>query len=108
VLTFLARLDPDQVDIVEATEPLEQSASVVVGDVVAYLPLAGMVDLAAERARLQGDLEDLTARIAASEERLAGPFAEKAPPHIVERERERLAERKAEAAQVREQIARLG
>jgi valyl-tRNA synthetase len=42
-----------------------------------------------------------------SEERLAGSFAEKAPAHIVDREREKLAEMKAEAEQVRDQITRL-
>ena len=90
-----------------ATEPLDKSASTVTGDIVTYLPLAGMVDLAAERERLQKSLTELQERIATSEERLAGPFAEKAPPHIVERERDRLAEMQSEAAQVREQIERL-
>ncbi|MGC9469770.1 MAG: valine--tRNA ligase [Anaerolineae bacterium] len=107
VLTFLARLDPEQVAILESSEPLEKSASVVVSDMVAYLPLAGMVDLDAERARLRKELANLESRIAGSQERLAGPFAEKAPDHIVQRERDKLAEMEAEAEQVREQIARL-
>ncbi len=107
VLTFLARLDDEDVEIVERSEPLAQSASVVVGDIVAYLPLAGMVDIEAERARLEKDLAELRERIADSEERLAGPFAEKAPEHIVQRERDKLADLRLEAEQVREQIARL-
>ncbi|MGC9522503.1 MAG: valine--tRNA ligase [Anaerolineae bacterium] len=107
VLTFLARLDDESVEIVERSEPLAQSASVVVGDIVAYLPLAGMVDLEAERARLEKELRELRGRIADSEERLAGPFAEKAPEQIVQRERDKLAELRLEAEQVREQIARL-
>jgi valyl-tRNA synthetase len=107
VLVFLARLDEEALQIVPTSEPLSQAASVVVGDVVAYLPLAGMVDIAAEVARLQKSLENLEGRIAGSQARLAGEFAEKAPTHIVERERERLTEMRTEAAQVREQIARL-
>jgi valyl-tRNA synthetase len=74
---------------------------------VTYLPLAGMVDLEAERGRLRKDLENLENRIAGSKKKLAGPFAEKAPAQVVARERERLAEMEAEAAQVREQIGRL-
>jgi len=107
VLVSLARLDADALDIVAVSEPLAQSASVVIGDVVVYLPLAGLVDLAAERARLQKALDNLEKRIAGSQKRLAGPFAERAPAHIVNAERGRLAEMETEAAQVREQIARL-
>ena len=107
VLTFLARLDSERVAIVAGSEPLPQSASVVVGDIVAYLPLAGMVDLEAERARLQKELDGLIGRIAGSESRLSGPFAEKAPAPVVQREREKLVEMQAEAEQVREQLARL-
>jgi valyl-tRNA synthetase len=107
VLVFLARIDEDALHIVPSSEPLAQAASVVVGDVVAYLPLAGMVDIEAEVARLQKSLENLEGRIAGSQARLAGEFAEKAPSHIVERERQRLTAMQTEAAQVREQVARL-
>ncbi len=107
-LVFLARLDEAHLNIVEASEPLAQAASVVVGDVVTYLPLAGMVDLEAEIHRLNKALDNLQQRITSSRARLSGEFAEKAPAHIVERERERLAEMEVEARQVKEQIERLG
>jgi valyl-tRNA synthetase len=108
VLAFLAHLDADALDIVAACEPVAQSASVLAGDVVVYLPLAGLVDLDAERARLQKALDNLDGRINGSRQRLAGPFAAKAPADIVQRERENLAAMEAEAAQLREQLARLG
>jgi valyl-tRNA synthetase len=107
ILSFLARLDGDALTVVASADPLAQSASVMVGDLVAYLPLTGMVDLEAERGRLAKELEGLMRRIVSSEERLSGSFAEKAPAHIVDREREKLAEMKAEAEQVRDQITRL-
>jgi len=107
VLIFLAHLDAEKLQIVEACDPLAKSASVVAGEVVAYLPLAGLVDLDAERARLQKALTALEGRIAGSQARLNGPFAEKAPEHVVARERERLADMETEAAQLREQLARL-
>ncbi len=107
VLVSLARLDAAKVTIVDSCEPLAQSASVVVGDVVTYLPLAGMVDLAAERTRLGKELANLTRRIAGSEKQLAGPFAQRAPAEVVQRERDKLADMKVEAEQVREQIEKL-
>ncbi len=107
VLVSLARLDAAKVTIVESCQPLTRSASVVVGDVVIYLPLAGMVDLAAERARLEKELANLTQRIGGSEKRLAGPFAERAPTNVVQRERDKLADMRVEAEQVGEQIVRL-
>jgi valyl-tRNA synthetase len=108
VLTFLAHLNAEALEIVAACEPVAQSASVLAGDVVVYLPLAGLVDLDAERARLQKALENLEGRINGSSQRLAGPFAEKAPADVVQREREHLVEMETEAAQLREQLARLG
>jgi valyl-tRNA synthetase len=94
-------------DLVPACEPLANSASVVSGEVVAYLPLAGLVDLDAERARVQKDLDALEGRIAGSRARLDGEFAQKAPAPVVAREREKLAEMEGEAAQVREHLSRL-
>jgi valyl-tRNA synthetase len=108
VLIALARLDADYLAISEEIEPVSQSASVVVGDLIAYLPLAGLVNIDEERQRLQKVLENLLARIQASENRLGGPFVEKAPPAIVQRERDNLDAMRLEAQQVQEQIDRLG
>jgi len=79
-----------------------------VGDAAAYLPLAGLVDLDAERARLQKALAQLEGHIQGNRAKLGGPFAEKAPADVVAAARQRLAEMEAEAAQLREQLGRLG
>ncbi len=107
VLITLARIDAEQLDIVASGEPLAQSAPVVVGDVVAYLPLAGLIDLDAERARLQKALDGLAGRITGVQARLDGPFAQKAPANVVEAERQRLTDMEVEAAQTSEQLKRL-
>ncbi len=107
ILCTLAKLDPAQVTVAEAMDPPTQAATVVVGDVAGYLPLAGMVDLEAEQARLAKELAEVEARIARSEALLAGDFARKAPPAVVEREREKLAELQATRQQLREHLARL-
>ena len=108
VLELLARLDASALTITAQAEAPAQAASVVVGDVAAYLPLAGLVDLDAERARLQKSLAQLEGHIKGSQTKLAGPFAEKAPADVVAAVRQRLAEMEAEAAQLREQLGRLG
>jgi valyl-tRNA synthetase len=108
LLSFLARLDEDELRIAETLTPPEQVATVVVGDVVGYLPLAGLVDLEAERDRLARELAGVMERITRSEELLAGEFAEKAPPHIVDRERDKLAELEITRQQLQDRLERLG
>ena len=102
-----AKLDEAQLVIERTLEPPEQVASVVVGDVVCYLPLAGLVDLEAERERLAKNLEEIEGRIVHSEGLLAGEFAQKAPAHIVQRERDKLAELQVERDNLKERLATL-
>nr|HID14833.1 hypothetical protein [Anaerolineae bacterium] len=107
VLCFLAKLDPSQLAIQPTTQPPAQAATMVVGDVVCHLPLAGLVDLEAERERLSKELAAIEARIARSESLLAGEFAQKAPAHVVQRERDKLADLQTEQAKLRERLAAL-
>ena len=98
-----ARRDAAQVGVAR-----HQAATVVVGDVVCYLPLAGLVDLEAERKRLVKNLDEIEGRIAHSEKLLAGEFAQKAPEHIVQRERDKLADLQTEQAKLKERLAAVG
>ncbi|MDW8212001.1 MAG: valine--tRNA ligase [Roseiflexaceae bacterium] len=102
VIARLARIDADRLTIAESLDQRpSNAATLVIGSVEAYLPLAGMIDLEAERARLLKELEAAQAEAARREARLASPgFIEKAPAAVVQRERDGL-------AAVRETIARL-
>jgi valyl-tRNA synthetase len=63
----------------------------VIGGVECYLPLAGLIDLDAERARLRKELEAAEADVARREAKLANAgFTERAPANVVAREREGL------------------
>jgi valyl-tRNA synthetase len=103
----LASVDPQRLSVVAATEPPGRSATVVVGEVVCYLPLAGLVDLDAERERLSGKLADLQARIERSRGLLASDFAKKAPADIVQRERDKLSELCTEEANLEQRLLEL-
>ncbi|MBM4434894.1 MAG: hypothetical protein FJ028_07310, partial [Chloroflexi bacterium] len=65
-------------------------------------------DVAAERARLERELADAREALRRSEELLAKPgFADRAPKPVVEKERARLQERRAQVRLLEEELARL-
>jgi valyl-tRNA synthetase len=68
-----------------------------------------MVDLAAERERMQKDLERVAADIERRSAKLANEnFVSKARPDVVQKEREALAAQESAAATLRERLASLG
>lgn len=84
------------------------AASIVVSDITLYLPLEGMLDLEAERGRLEGEASRLTQQIAKSQKMLGnGNFVSKAPQAIVQRERDRLADLESAYKQVTERMSSL-
>lgn len=92
---------------VGAPAPAE-SASVVVSDVTFYLPLAGMVDVAAECERLRKEQTKLQEQITRSQSMLDNEqFVSRAKPEVVERERARLTDLQASAGQIAERLAGL-
>jgi valyl-tRNA synthetase len=73
-----------------------------------YLPLAGLLDLDEERARLARERDALEAETRRAEAKLANAdFVAKAPAAVVEKARERLAEAERARAKVVEQIQEL-
>jgi valyl-tRNA synthetase len=90
----LAILNPDQVTIIASvkgtyTRP-EGHIALVAGNVEIFLPLSELVDVDEERARLEKELAEVQAQISRLETLLNGPFAEKAPVQVVQKEREKL------------------
>jgi len=110
VLVSLARLDQERLTIVPAlAEQPRQALALMVGGVECYLPLAGIVDLEAERKRLARELEEVADVISRAERLLANEdFVTKAPAHVVERERQKLAQNKAREAKVQARLDSLG
>jgi valyl-tRNA synthetase len=104
-IAALAGLDAPALQIVKKVKKKpEGSVALVVGPIEIHLPLAGMIDLDAERVRLSKELADNEAQIKRLEQLLAGEFATKAPVPVVAKERERLAALKETAEKLRGQI----
>lgn len=109
LLISLARLDPERLVIEPMLSAPERAATVVVGGTTTYLPLAGMVDLEAERERLRKALAALEGDIARSERLLGSDgFRAKAPAEVVAREEARLAGLKEQRTKLKAQLALLG
>jgi valyl-tRNA synthetase len=108
ILAFLARLDDDKLEIAEALEPPANVVTIASGEVACYLPLAGLVNVTAERGRLEREMAEAEAQIARISALLSGPFAEKAPEAVVEKERDRLAQLQATQREVSGRLVELG
>jgi valyl-tRNA synthetase len=91
VLAALARLDDTQLRIDRAVTPPDQVITLALGPITAYLPLTGMVDPGAEHERLTKEAAELDQQIQRLTTLLSGPFAGKAPPAVVQKERDKLA-----------------
>jgi valyl-tRNA synthetase len=88
--------------------PPDDAATIVAADVTLYLPLSGMVDLDAERQRLEQELEDIDRQIQRIEGLMANDnFVQKAKPEVVQRERDRLEDLVASRVAVTERLAAL-
>jgi len=92
-----------------APAPEGASAQIIVDGATYVLPLAGAIDVDAEKARLTKALEASQKEAKSLSGRLGNPnFVEKAKPEAVEKARADLAEKDAEAARLQEAINRLG
>ncbi len=105
VFVSLAGIDPQAFAVVESPlEPSDEHITLVVTPVEISLPLAGLVDVAAEKERLTKELAEAESQIKRLEKLLTGPFSEKAPSQVVENEREKLAAYHETAARIRQQL----
>jgi valyl-tRNA synthetase len=103
-LKRLARLDT----ISYAKAAPKGSAQIVLGETTAALPLAGVIDMGAERMRLNREIEKATAEIKKIDGKLENAnFLAKAPPEVVDENRERRADFEAMAVRLRAALKRV-
>ncbi|MBP8260870.1 MAG: valine--tRNA ligase [Verrucomicrobia bacterium] len=90
-LRLLLNADPLEVDGAYVPPKGTPAARSALGEL--YLPLEGLINIDAERGRLQKALEKIDSEIARIEAKLQNAaFAAKAPPAVLEEQRKRLAE----------------
>ena len=105
---FLKRLAYASEVIVTDTAPENQAGmvGVVTQEARVFIPLAELVDLAAEKARMEKELGKKKGELAGLENKLANPnFVNKAPANVVQAERERAEKLVALIAKLEEQLA---
>ena len=110
-IPFLKRLANASEVTVTADAPADVNGlvSVVTSAAKLYIPLAELVDLDAERARLAKEIEKAEKYLAGIEKKLSNEkFVSKAPEAVVQRERDNMEKTRALIAQLRDSAAALG
>ena len=90
------------------TEKSSGSASFLVGTTEFAVPLGNLIDLDAERKKLETELQHLEGFLASVEKKLSNErFVQNAPAAVVEMERKKQADAQQKIATIRESLANL-
>ena len=103
-LRFLLKLE--SIDWLAADAQTPPAAAAIVGELKLLVPLEGLVDLDAERARLDKEIARVSSEKEKSEVKLS-KFTDKVPAAVVEQERVRLVDWNSQLAGLQEQRAKL-
>ncbi len=108
IITSLCHLNPDTFKVVNtlADKP-EGSVALVVGQTEVYLPLAELTNPEEEIARLKKELQETEEQIQRLEKLLGSQFAEKAPPEVVQKEKDKLLNFKETSEKLKVQLQEL-
>ncbi|MGB3749037.1 MAG: valine--tRNA ligase [Rhodanobacter sp.] len=105
-ISFLARTEAPQWIEAGADEPA--AAAAVVGSLRVMIPLAGLIDLDAEKARLAKEIARIEVEIRKCEGKLGNAnFVANAPAEVVAQERQRIVDWNTTLAALREQAGKL-
>jgi valyl-tRNA synthetase len=109
VLTRLAHVDVGKLRIEEELmEKPARALALVVSGYEIFLPLAELVDIERERARLSAELERVQCEIVRAEKLLSNPgFISKAPAEVVDKERTKLEDSRQRYAKLAERFRAL-
>jgi len=98
----------ESVDFLDDEAEAPPSATALLGELRIFVPMAGLIDVEAERQRLGKQAKKVEAELSRAEAKLANPrFVDNAPAEVVAKERERQAEFRRQLDQIREQLRRL-
>ncbi|RDS83045.1 valine--tRNA ligase [Dyella monticola] len=106
-ISFLARVEAPQWIDSGKNEPA--AAVAVVGTLRVLIPLAGLIDLSAEKTRLSKEIAKIESEIKKCETKLGNAnFVANAPAEVVTQERQRITDWSTQLGALREQMDKLG
>ncbi|WP_144395451.1 valine--tRNA ligase [Pleionea sediminis] len=105
-LMTLAKLE--SINWKQKGDELPVSATALIGNMDLLIPMAGLIDVAAEKARVNKEIDRLSKDKERFAAKLANPnFADRAPEAVVAKEKEKLAETEATLEKLKQQITQL-
>ena len=106
VLKILLNADPLEIDANYSPKKGTPAVHSELGNL--FLPLEGLIDVAAEKTRLNKELEKYDAEIVKVEQKLANPaFTQKVPPEVLQEHQKRLADWQAKKQHVQASLKAL-
>ena len=103
-LINMAFIDENNFIIDKEIVPPPQSARIVLSGIPAFIPLAGMIDIEKERARIQTSLKKAKEDANKLDKKLQSQFSERAPKELVDNERKNLEELRIKIEQLEDQL----
>ena len=106
MLNKLARLE--SITWLEGTDEVPESATALIGEMQILIPMAGLIDVAAERDRLNKEIEYNQGFVVKLESKLGNEnFVSRAPEKVVAIERKKLADTQSKLKSLTEQLEKL-
>ncbi len=98
-----------ELEIMQTGEKIEKSLTTFVGDVEIYLPLADLIDLDAEKARITKEIDNLESYLESLNKKLGNDnFVKNAPDEVIDAERTKLGEATTKLEKLKIQLQQLG
>jgi len=104
-IVALAKVDEAALTISANASAPDKAVAQILGDITVYLPMAGLVDLDAEKKRLSDELAALEQSIVKSENLLNSDFGRRAPAAVIEKEKAKLTDAQQKITQLKERLA---
>lgn len=102
----LARIS--DIKITDKTDPAEQVTSAVIGEIQVLIPLAGLIDVDAEKTRLKKELAQVTQELSELHKKISNDtFLQKAPQAVVQGVRDQQGILKTEKQAIEKQLLHL-
>jgi valyl-tRNA synthetase len=106
LLEFLVK--PERLEWLEGDEEVPVAATHLVGDMQVLVPMSGLIDKEAELARLDKEIDRKQKDKSRAEAKINNPnFVEKAPPEVVQKEKDKLEDLASALEQLEQQKTRV-